>query len=140
MHIPQLKPWSLVEVLTQKYEWPFDQAKSFAAFLLPMLSYEPSERATAEQCLRHHWLKTAAVMTPSTSSTKKANHHWTIELNNTNNGAGINADLNDEELRDDKEMENVEEEKRQRSPVDANLCESDTAPLPSYPTNDEDLN
>ncbi|KAI1714417.1 protein kinase domain-containing protein [Ditylenchus destructor] len=57
LHIPQLKPWSLVEVLTQKYQWPFEQARSFAAFLMPMLAYEPSERASAEQCLKHHWLK-----------------------------------------------------------------------------------
>jgi serine/threonine-protein kinase SRPK2 len=56
MHIPQLKPWSLVEVLTQKYCWPFEQARSFAAFLLPMLAYEPSERATAAHCLKHPWL------------------------------------------------------------------------------------
>ncbi|KAI1716658.1 protein kinase domain-containing protein [Ditylenchus destructor] len=57
LHIPQLKPWSLVEVLTQKYQWPFEQARSFAAFLMPMLAYEPQERASAEQCLKHHWLK-----------------------------------------------------------------------------------
>lgn len=57
LHIPQLKPWSLVEVLTQKYDWTFEKARSFAAFLLPMLSYEPSERATAEQCLKHHWVR-----------------------------------------------------------------------------------
>ncbi|KAL3076270.1 hypothetical protein niasHS_013541 [Heterodera schachtii] len=57
LHIPNLKPWSLLEVLTQKYQWPFDQARSFAAFLVPMLNYEPSERATAGQCLEHNWLK-----------------------------------------------------------------------------------
>lgn len=47
----------MVEVLTQKYDWTFEKARSFAAFLLPMLAYEPSERATAEQCLKHHWIK-----------------------------------------------------------------------------------
>nr|CAD2146801.1 unnamed protein product [Meloidogyne enterolobii] len=57
LHIPNLKPWSLVEVLTQKYGWPFEHARSFASFLLPMLNYEPSERATAGQCLKHNWLK-----------------------------------------------------------------------------------
>ncbi|KAI3417423.1 MAP kinase Spk1 [Globodera pallida] len=57
LHIPNLKPWSLVEVLTQKYQWPFEQARSFAAFLFPMLNYEPAERVTAAQCLKHNWLK-----------------------------------------------------------------------------------
>ncbi|KAF7630012.1 Protein kinase domain-containing protein [Meloidogyne graminicola] len=57
LHIPNLKPWSLVEVLTQKYGWPFEHARSFASFLLPMLNYEPLERATARQCLLHNWLK-----------------------------------------------------------------------------------
>lgn len=46
----------MVEVLTQKYNWPFEQARSFAAFLLPMLAYEPDERATAAQCLKHPWV------------------------------------------------------------------------------------
>uniref|UniRef100_A0A915LVJ1 non-specific serine/threonine protein kinase n=1 Tax=Meloidogyne javanica TaxID=6303 RepID=A0A915LVJ1_MELJA len=45
------------KVLTQKYGWPFEHARSFASFLLPMLNYEPSERATAGQCLKHNWLK-----------------------------------------------------------------------------------
>ncbi|CAJ0578609.1 unnamed protein product, partial [Mesorhabditis spiculigera] len=56
-HITQLKPWSLVEVLTQKYEWPFEQARQFASFLLPMLAFDEAERATAQHCLLHDWLK-----------------------------------------------------------------------------------
>uniref|UniRef100_A0A1I8AXF2 non-specific serine/threonine protein kinase n=1 Tax=Meloidogyne hapla TaxID=6305 RepID=A0A1I8AXF2_MELHA len=45
------------KVLTQKYGLPFEHARSFASFLLPMLNYEPSERATAGHCLKHNWLK-----------------------------------------------------------------------------------
>jgi serine/threonine protein kinase len=82
MHIPQLKPWSLVEVLTQKYGWTFEKARSFAAFLLPMLAYEPDERATAEQCLRHNWLKPQPVekspqqqLSPGSSTSPATNNN-----------------------------------------------------------------
>ncbi|KAK6101431.1 Protein kinase domain family protein [Brugia pahangi] len=57
LHIHQLKPWSLVEVLTQKYDWPIESAGQFASFLIPMLAFDQEERATARQCLRHDWLK-----------------------------------------------------------------------------------
>uniref|UniRef100_A0AAF5PPX4 non-specific serine/threonine protein kinase n=1 Tax=Wuchereria bancrofti TaxID=6293 RepID=A0AAF5PPX4_WUCBA len=57
LHIHQLKPWSLVEVLTQKYDWPIESAGQFASFLIPMLAFDQDERATARQCLRHDWLK-----------------------------------------------------------------------------------
>uniref|UniRef100_A0A914UL46 non-specific serine/threonine protein kinase n=1 Tax=Plectus sambesii TaxID=2011161 RepID=A0A914UL46_9BILA len=56
LHIQTLKPWSLLEVLTQKYEWPFEKAKSFASFLMPMLAFEQDERATARDCLQHPWI------------------------------------------------------------------------------------
>jgi serine/threonine protein kinase len=56
LHIQTLKPWSLLEVLTQKYEWPFEKAKSFASFLIPMLAFEQDERATARDCLQHPWI------------------------------------------------------------------------------------
>ncbi|CEF65486.1 Protein kinase domain and Serine/threonine-/dual specificity protein kinase, catalytic domain and Protein kinase-like domain-containing protein [Strongyloides ratti] len=59
-HIHHLRPWSLLEVLTQKYEWPFEKARSFTSFLLPMLEYDQKERATASQCLQHKWITGAA--------------------------------------------------------------------------------
>lgn len=59
-HIHGLKPWGLVSVLTEKYEWPHEQAMAFADFLVPMLAYEPKKRATAEQCLKHPWLQEEA--------------------------------------------------------------------------------
>ena len=57
LHISQLKPWSLVEVLTQKYEWRFEDATQFASFLIPMLEFDQDARATARKCLEHDWLK-----------------------------------------------------------------------------------
>ena len=40
----------------EKYEWPELKARQFAEFLLPMLSFDPAQRATAADCLRHPWL------------------------------------------------------------------------------------
>ncbi|XP_065348491.1 SRSF protein kinase 3-like isoform X2 [Cloeon dipterum] len=55
-HITKLKPWRLLDVLTEKYEWDQSAAQQFASFLLPMLAFDPDERATAAECLRHPWL------------------------------------------------------------------------------------
>ncbi|XP_077438148.1 SRSF protein kinase 1a isoform X1 [Vanacampus margaritifer] len=55
-HITKLKPWGLLEVLVDKYEWPRQEAECFADFLLPMLELVPDKRATAADCLRHPWL------------------------------------------------------------------------------------
>ncbi|XP_013384129.1 SRSF protein kinase 3 isoform X2 [Lingula anatina] len=58
-HITKLKPWGLLEVLTEKYEWDPKEAQAFADFLKPMLEFDTSKRATAEECLRHPWLQDA---------------------------------------------------------------------------------
>ncbi|XP_051026518.1 SRSF protein kinase 1-like [Acomys russatus] len=55
-HITKLKPWGLLEVLVEKYEWPEEEAAGFTGFLLPMLELVPEKRATAAECLRHPWL------------------------------------------------------------------------------------
>ncbi|KAK7814840.1 hypothetical protein U0070_026341 [Myodes glareolus] len=55
-HITKLKPWGLLEVLVEKYEWPQEEAAGFTDFLLPMLELIPEKRATAAECLRHPWL------------------------------------------------------------------------------------
>ncbi|NXT25645.1 SRPK3 kinase, partial [Syrrhaptes paradoxus] len=56
-HIRHLRPWGLLAVLQEKYEWPRGAAAAFARFLRPMLAFEPARRATAAQCLRHPWLR-----------------------------------------------------------------------------------
>lgn len=59
-HISNLKPWGLYEVLTEKYDWSPGAARAFADFLLPMLDYDPANRAKASECLNHPWLNTAS--------------------------------------------------------------------------------
>ncbi|XP_030276147.1 SRSF protein kinase 1b isoform X4 [Sparus aurata] len=55
-HITRLKPWGLLDVLVEKYEWSKDEAHTFSSFLLPMLDLVPERRATAAHCLSHPWL------------------------------------------------------------------------------------
>jgi len=55
-HITKLKPWPLYDVLTEKYEWDPKIAKEFSDWLIPMLAFEPSERASAMDCINHPFL------------------------------------------------------------------------------------
>ncbi|KAK3854557.1 hypothetical protein Pcinc_038973 [Petrolisthes cinctipes] len=55
-HITKLRPWGMFEVLTEKYEWPEEEARAFSDFLNPMLAFDATERATAGDCLKHPWL------------------------------------------------------------------------------------
>ncbi|XP_043645782.1 SRSF protein kinase 1 [Drosophila teissieri] len=56
-NISGLKPWGLMDVLLEKYEWSESEAASFASFLKPMLEFDPTKRATAAECLQHPWLR-----------------------------------------------------------------------------------
>uniref|UniRef100_A0A674N481 non-specific serine/threonine protein kinase n=1 Tax=Takifugu rubripes TaxID=31033 RepID=A0A674N481_TAKRU len=55
-HITKLKPWSLFDVLVEKYGWSHEDAGHFTHFLLPMLEMVPEKRATASECLNHPWI------------------------------------------------------------------------------------
>ncbi|KAL5291203.1 SRPK2.2 family protein [Megaselia abdita] len=55
-NITKLKPWSLLNVLTEKYDWHREEAQNFTDFLLPMLDYNPVMRSTASKSLKHAWL------------------------------------------------------------------------------------
>ncbi|PAV80590.1 hypothetical protein WR25_11072 isoform B [Diploscapter pachys] len=57
LHIQQLKPWSLYDVLRQKYEWSHFDAAQFSSFLTPMLEFDQDHRVTAAKCLEHPFLK-----------------------------------------------------------------------------------
>ncbi|XP_019906995.2 SRSF protein kinase 3 isoform X4 [Esox lucius] len=55
-HIGGLKPWSLYEVLVEKYHFLLKEASLFSDFLLSMLDFQPQRRSSAAQCLLHPWL------------------------------------------------------------------------------------
>ncbi|XP_041650935.1 SRSF protein kinase 2 [Cheilinus undulatus] len=55
-HITKLKPWSLFDVLVEKYGWSHEDAGHFTNFLLPMLEMVPEKRASAGECLNHPWI------------------------------------------------------------------------------------
>ena len=56
-HIRNLDNWPLASVLQEKYHVQEEDANMIAAFLLPMLDYNPKTRATAAECLNHPWFK-----------------------------------------------------------------------------------
>lgn len=67
-NITGLKPWGLVDVLVEKYDWSTEDAEDFAAFLKPMLEFNPKKRATAAQCLKHPWLNDVTTLTDASDS------------------------------------------------------------------------
>ncbi|CAI5444333.1 unnamed protein product [Caenorhabditis angaria] len=56
LHIRVLKPWTLYDVLRQKYEWSHEDAAQFSSFLVPMLTFDTEQRATASSALKHPFL------------------------------------------------------------------------------------
>ncbi|KAL3630181.1 hypothetical protein CASFOL_023165 [Castilleja foliolosa] len=54
--IRRLKYGSLDRLLVDKYKFSGADAREFAAFLCPILDFEPQKRPTAQQCLQHSWL------------------------------------------------------------------------------------
>ena len=56
-HIHQLKFWPIHEVLQEKYHFSERDAREVATFILPLLEFNPTKRATALDSLRSDWLK-----------------------------------------------------------------------------------
>lgn len=54
--ISGLNYWPLKKVLMEKYRIKEEEAVAFADFLVPMLSWYPANRATAQTMLSHPWL------------------------------------------------------------------------------------
>ena len=57
-NIKTLKFWTLDRVFVEKYRLDEDEAIDLTAFLKPMLDFDPKNRATAEELLKHPWLST----------------------------------------------------------------------------------
>jgi serine/threonine-protein kinase SRPK3 len=71
-HIHRLNYWPLEKVLEEKYKFPRAEARAFADFLMPMLNFVPSKRATAGQMLQHPWLRGEAVAAPAAAAAAPA--------------------------------------------------------------------
>ena len=56
-HIRSLKFWPCERVLMEKYGMSEKDSKDLSDFLTPMLDFNPTKRATAEQMLSHPWLE-----------------------------------------------------------------------------------
>jgi serine/threonine protein kinase len=56
LHIQNLKSWPMREVLMEKYRFSEADAIELTEFLEPMLSFNPSKRATPQQSLEHPFL------------------------------------------------------------------------------------
>eukprot|EP00188_Purpureofilum_apyrenoidigerum_P001458 Plantae.Rhodophyta-Purpureofilum_apyrenoidigerum.ctg17992.p1 GENE.Plantae.Rhodophyta-Purpureofilum_apyrenoidigerum.ctg17992~~Plantae.Rhodophyta-Purpureofilum_apyrenoidigerum.ctg17992.p1 ORF type:complete len:463 (-),score=65.75 Plantae.Rhodophyta-Purpureofilum_apyrenoidigerum.ctg17992:514-1902(-) len=56
-HIRRLNFWSLRDVLREKYMHSPADSDMLSSFIMPMLMFEPSRRATARQCLQHPWMQ-----------------------------------------------------------------------------------
>jgi len=56
-HIHQLKYWPLKDVLHDKYRFSKQEAELISSFLMPCLSVDPEERASALQCLAHPFVR-----------------------------------------------------------------------------------
>jgi serine/threonine protein kinase len=55
-NIRKLKFWDLHSVLSDKYRMAPEAAASLASFLLPMLEFDTTKRATAAKMLQHPWV------------------------------------------------------------------------------------
>jgi len=49
-NVRRMEPWNLHDVLVQKYLWESEEALRFSEFLLPMLRFDKSKRASAAEC------------------------------------------------------------------------------------------
>ncbi|XP_055388914.1 SRSF protein kinase 3-like [Condylostylus longicornis] len=56
-NIHDLNTWGLISVLQKRYKLPPREAENLADFLLPMLALDPTKRATAQEMLKHPWLR-----------------------------------------------------------------------------------
>jgi serine/threonine protein kinase len=59
-NIRKLKSWPLEKVLEEKYRFERARARATTDFLLPLLAWDPAERASAKGCSASEWLNPAS--------------------------------------------------------------------------------
>lgn len=69
LHISGLNFWGLLDVLREKYKFSTRDAELLSSFLMPMLQYDPADRASAREQLHHPFVR----MELDTSIAKPAN-------------------------------------------------------------------
>ena len=104
---------TIKDILIKNYSFKEDEAKALNDFLLPMLEYYPSKRATAKQMLGHPWLS----MPPNFDYLSNEEFIEKVNENTKNNLLKI---INDD-YDDDNDNDNL---KRQKD-IDSDLYEAD---------------
>ena len=106
---------TIKDLLIKNYFFKEDEAKALNDFLLPMLEYYPSKRATAKQMLGHPWLN----MPPNFDYLSNKEFIEKVNENTKNNLLKIiNADYDDD---NDNDNDNLNRQKN----VDSDLYEAD---------------
>ena len=112
-----INPKTIKDILTKKYFFIEDEAKALNDFLLPMLEYYPSKRATAKQMLGHPWLN----MPPNFDYLLNEENIEKINGNTKNNLLNIIKDDDDDKDENDNDNANINKQKD----VDSDLYEAD---------------
>lgn len=112
-----INPKTIKDILTKKYFFIEDEAKALNDFLLPMLEYYPSKRATAKQMLGHPWLN----MPPNFDYLLNEENIEKINGNTKNNLLNIIKDDDDDNDENDNDNANINKQKD----VDSDLYEAD---------------
>ena len=110
-----INPKTLKDILIKKFFFKEDEAKALNDFLLPMLEYYPSKRATAKKMLGHPWLN----MPPNFDYILNEENIEKVNGNTKNNLLNIIKDDDD----DGDENDNVNINKQKD--VDSDIYEAD---------------
>jgi serine/threonine protein kinase len=79
-NIRKLKFWDVHSVLSDKYRMAPEAASSLASFLLPMLEFDTSKRATAAKMLQHPWVDVQPAAKASSPSRSGTSPSWTKSM------------------------------------------------------------
>eukprot|EP00397_Hematodinium_sp_SG-2012_P011531 GEMP01011671.1.p1 GENE.GEMP01011671.1~~GEMP01011671.1.p1 ORF type:complete len:627 (+),score=162.06 GEMP01011671.1:106-1986(+) len=110
--IKKLKFWSLYEVMVEKYGMGPEESQEFCDFLLPMLEWLPENRITAEEVLKHPWLKDA------NDEDEHADMCASAYISRTRHQSDSSDGETDEDYDDDDEEEEEEEEEEEDGEAD----------------------